>query len=111
MPERRPILDRAFDFANDYFFWNHNIDYGRESGVRRFVFNLNQVYELPFGKGRKYLNGASRGLNAIAGGWQVAIASLSPNIETSPSKHSGRCAKGDPFQGPPQADRHEQGSH
>ena len=40
----------AFDFANDYFFWNHNIDYGRENGVRRFVFNFNDVYELPFGK-------------------------------------------------------------
>jgi hypothetical protein len=62
----------AFDFANDYFFWNHDIDYGRENGVRRFVFNLNNIYELPFGKGRKYLNAASRPVDAILGGWQVA---------------------------------------
>jgi len=61
----------AFDFANDYFFWNHNIDYGRESGVRRFVFNMNQVYELPFGKGRKFLTGASKPVDAILGGWQL----------------------------------------
>ena len=62
----------AFDFANDYFLWNHNIDYGRESGVRRFVFNLNNVYELPFGRGRKYLNAASRPVDAVLGGWQLS---------------------------------------
>jgi Carboxypeptidase regulatory-like domain len=62
----------AFDYANDYFLWNHNIDYGREGGIRRFVFNLTNVYELPFGKGRKYMNHASRPLDAIAGGWQLS---------------------------------------
>ena len=36
--------------SNDYFFWSHNIDYGREGGVRRFVSNFSGVYELPFGK-------------------------------------------------------------
>ena len=62
----------AFDFANDYFLWNPHIDYGRESGVRRFVFNLNHVYELPFGKGKKFMTNAS-GLKELAvGGWQIA---------------------------------------
>ncbi len=62
----------AFDYANDYFFWNPDIDYGRENGVRRFVFNLNHVYELPFGRGKKYLSNASRPLDYIAGGWQIS---------------------------------------
>ncbi len=62
----------AFDYANDYFFWNHNIDYGREGGVRRFVFNFTNIYELPFGKGRKYLSNAPRALDAVAGGWQLS---------------------------------------
>lgn len=62
----------AFDFANDYFFWSHNIDYGRENGVRRFVFNLNNVYELPFGRDRKYLKGMSKPVDAILGGWQFS---------------------------------------
>ncbi|HEV2446021.1 MAG TPA: TonB-dependent receptor, partial [Candidatus Sulfopaludibacter sp.] len=62
----------AFDFANDYFFWNHNIDYGRENGVRRFVFNLNNIYELPFGRGRHFLKTASRPVDAILGGWQLS---------------------------------------
>lgn len=62
----------AFDFANDYFLWNPNIDYGRENGVRRFVFNLNHVYELPFGKGKKYFNNAPRAVDYLAGGWQLS---------------------------------------
>jgi hypothetical protein len=62
----------AFDYANDYFFWNHNIDYGRENGVRRFVFNFSQVYELPFGKGRKFYSTAPRVVDALVGGWQLS---------------------------------------
>jgi hypothetical protein len=62
----------AFDFANDYFFWNPHIDYGREGGVRRFVFNLNQVYELPFGKGQKFMKNSSRAVDLAFGGWQVS---------------------------------------
>jgi hypothetical protein len=62
----------AFDFASDYFFWNHDIDYGRENGVRRFVFNFTNVYELPFGKNRKFLSNAPKVLDYAVGGWQVS---------------------------------------
>ena len=62
----------AFDFANDYFFWNHDIDYGRENNVRRFVFNLNQIYELPFGRGQKYLRNVSRPMDYLVGGWKLS---------------------------------------
>ncbi len=62
----------AFDFANDYFYWNQNIDYGREGGVRRFVFNLNHVYELPFGRGQKYMSNAPRAMDLALGGWQLS---------------------------------------
>jgi hypothetical protein len=37
----------------------------------RHVFSMNAVYQLPFGKGRKYLN--QNGVaNAVAGGWQLS---------------------------------------
>ena len=62
----------AFDFANDYFFWNHDIDYGRENNVRRFVFNFSHVYELPVGRGRRFLGSSPRVVDSILGGWQVA---------------------------------------
>jgi len=62
----------AFDFENSYFFWNHDLMYGRESGVRRFVFNFNHVYEFPFGRGKRFLHDASRPLDLLAGGWQLS---------------------------------------
>jgi hypothetical protein len=62
----------AFDYANDYFYYNPAIDYGREGGVRRFFFNLNNTYELPFGKGRKYLANAPKAVDYALGGWQLS---------------------------------------
>jgi hypothetical protein len=35
----------------------------------RFVFS--GIYELPFGKGKKFLTNANRWLDALAGGWQL----------------------------------------
>jgi outer membrane receptor protein involved in Fe transport len=62
----------AFDFATDYFFWNPKIDYGPEDGIRRHVFTANDLYELPFGKGRHFLNNASRPVDFLLGGWQLS---------------------------------------
>jgi hypothetical protein len=62
----------AFDFSNTYFLWDHHIDYGRENGVRRFVFNFNGFYELPFGRNKHFLKNASRVTDLIVGGWQIA---------------------------------------
>ena len=35
----------------------------------RHLVNANFIYELPFGKGKAFLGGASRGVNALVGGW------------------------------------------
>jgi len=76
----------AFDFANDYYFYNHDIDYGRENGVRRFVLNFNGIYELPFGKGRPFLSNPSRIVGALAGGWQIAsLGTWESGIPFTPS--------------------------
>ena len=40
--------------------------YGRENGVRRFVFNFNGLYELPFGKGKPFLKTDSRAVEPAA---------------------------------------------
>ncbi len=62
----------AFDFENSYYFWNHDLMYGRENGIRRFVGNYNGLYELPFGKGKAFLKTDSRAANLLLGGWQIA---------------------------------------
>ena len=76
----------AFDFANDYFYWNPNIDYGRESGVRRFVLNLTSVYELPFGKGHTFLKSPSRAMDYLVGGWQLSgLSTYESGLPFTPS--------------------------
>ena len=51
------------------------LDFSAERGSSNFDirhrFVLSEVYELPFGKGKRYLNG-SRIANQIAGGWQIS---------------------------------------
>lgn len=38
----------------------------------RHIINANAVWQLPFGRGKKFLSGASGPANAILGGWQVS---------------------------------------
>jgi hypothetical protein len=38
---------------------------------RNQVFVINTIYELPFGKGKKYMGNVSRGMDYVVGGWQV----------------------------------------
>jgi hypothetical protein len=47
-------------------------DRGRSEFDRTHIFAVNGIYELPFGKGRQYMNNAHPVVNAILGGWQLA---------------------------------------
>ena len=50
-----------------------NHDYGQEAFVPRNRFVAYGVYELPFGRGRKFGSSSSRGIDAVLGGWQTAF--------------------------------------
>lgn len=51
--------------------FNLRADYSRSSWDVRQVFNFSYVYELPFGKGRRFGGGMSGAANAILGGWSL----------------------------------------
>ena len=52
--------------------------------VRRFV--ASYLYELPFGKGKRFLGQSSRAVNLIAGGWQVnGITTFQGGLPLTPS--------------------------
>lgn len=51
--------------------YNHRADWGRSSVDLRHIFQLGYVYELPFGKGKKFGAGWSRGANLLLGGWAL----------------------------------------
>ncbi|MBI4876083.1 MAG: carboxypeptidase regulatory-like domain-containing protein [Acidobacteria bacterium] len=39
----------------------------------------NVIYDLPFGKGKKFAAGAGRGMNALAGGWSLSVIGAAEN--------------------------------
>ena len=47
-------------------------DYGYSNFDIRQRFTLNTMYRLPFGRGRQFMNHASRALDTVAGGWQLS---------------------------------------
>ena len=47
-------------------------DRGRSTFDRTHILAVNGIYELPFGKGRKYMTNSHPVVNGILGGWQVA---------------------------------------
>ena len=46
-------------------------DYALSNSDIRNVFHLSGGYELPFGKGKKYMTSAGKAANVLAGGWSV----------------------------------------
>jgi len=61
---------RAIQDGGDYFIFDQTVSRGPADWDRTHVFVLAQVAELPFGRGRKYLNGISKGADYLLGGWQ-----------------------------------------
>lgn len=47
------------------------IEFGRAQYDQTHVFNMNGIYELPFGKGRKFFSNVNGIVDRILGGWQV----------------------------------------
>jgi len=50
---------------------NPKIDYGRSDFVQPYVFKVSGIYELPFGKGKMFLNGGNWWENQL-GGWRFS---------------------------------------
>jgi len=50
---------------------NQHLDYGRADFDQTHVFNLNAVYDLPFGRGKSFLNDSGGAVDRVVGGWQL----------------------------------------
>lgn len=68
------------------------LDYSRSPFDVNKRFTFNGFYELPFGPGKKFLNGQGKAMNLIIGGWQTDLSfaaqtgfpfSVKPNISTA----------------------------
>ena len=54
-----------------YFNIDPQVNYGPDDFNRKHVFSISSVYELPFGRGKRFFGNASRALNLLIGGFQL----------------------------------------
>lgn len=62
----------AYNYNDDYFVPDPRIAYGPDDFNRNHVFVISTVYELPFGKGKRFMSDSGRAMNFIIGGWQIS---------------------------------------
>lgn len=81
-----PLIDNA----------NRENEFARWDADQEHVFNFNGIYELPIGKGRRFLNQGGI-VDAIVGGWQfnsiIQVASGAPITITDPRGTLNRAAR------------------
>ena len=64
---------KAYGYPQDnYYAVSHVDSWGRIDFNRNHVWVFNPIYELPFGRGKKYMGDASKAKDYIIGGWQVS---------------------------------------
>jgi outer membrane receptor protein involved in Fe transport len=62
---------RSFNYIGTYYNIDATQAYGPNDNTRSHVFFLSGIFELPFGKGKRFLNGAGKTMDFIIGGWQM----------------------------------------
>lgn len=74
------------------FLYNRPLGRGNKDWITHQIFTLPINYELPFGKGKKFLSNSSTLVEMIAGGWQINATSyitsgrpFTPNIGDAPA--------------------------
>jgi hypothetical protein len=63
---------RAYNYTDSYYAISHDVAWGPVDFNRDHVWVMNVVYELPFGKGKKYMGGVSKAWDYVIGGWQLS---------------------------------------
>ena len=64
-------LARARQDGSAQFFHDPELQHGRPDWGRTHGFVLASTFELPFGRGKRFLSDASSGLDRVVGGWQL----------------------------------------
>jgi hypothetical protein len=64
-------FSHAYNYDSNYYAASHSIAWGPVDFNRNHVWVFNTVYELPVGKGKKFLGDSGRAMDYIIGGWQL----------------------------------------
>ncbi len=63
---------KAYFFDGGYYSVDPKFAYGPDDYNRNHVFVINTVYELPIGRGKKFMGDISRAADILIGGWQIS---------------------------------------
>jgi hypothetical protein len=75
--------------------WNFNQDRAPANFDVRHVWSTSGIYELPFGKGRRFASGLGAAANSIVGGWQVdAIITVQSGLPFTVGQQQGLLSTG-----------------
>ena len=93
----------TFQHANNYEPTYFNIDprvnYGPSNDYRNHVFIFTELYDLPFGRGKKFAGNVSRAANLLVGGWQLNSSwNISSGLPFTPGLNS--CSPSSDIGGP-----------
>jgi hypothetical protein len=82
----------------DYFIHNRALGRGPASYDRAHVFFFTEVWDIPIGRGKRYLSGTSKGLDYLVGGWQLNSTTswqsglpFTPTLSSCPGTNAGPC--------------------
>ncbi|HTQ60892.1 MAG TPA: carboxypeptidase regulatory-like domain-containing protein [Candidatus Solibacter sp.] len=65
-------FSRAYAYDSNYYDVNKFYAYGPNPDNRNHEFVASTIYELPIGKGKRFMSDASRAMDLAIGGWQVS---------------------------------------
>ena len=64
-------FSHAYQYDSNYYSVDKRLAWGPNSFNRNQVFVFNAIYELPVGRGKKFMSDAGRWMDMIVGGWQI----------------------------------------
>ena len=64
-------FSHAYVYDSNYYSVNKKFSWGPNPYNRNQVFVANTIYELPVGKGKRFMSDSGRAMDLIVGGWQV----------------------------------------
>jgi hypothetical protein len=64
-------FSHAYQYDNNYYSVDKTIAWGPNGFNRNQVVVVNAIYELPVGRGKRFLSDAGRAMDLLVGGWQI----------------------------------------
>jgi Carboxypeptidase regulatory-like domain/TonB dependent receptor len=69
-------FQHSTNYDSNYYNIDRSIAYGPNDDYRNHLFILTQVYDLPFGRGKKFGSDAGRAADLLIGGWSINSATV-----------------------------------